>query len=280
MDLLQTILSCREEDITSIIDEHIMKLNKDADKVEKLGFLNYGKSNSTFKGFIPLKTRIKYANLNLEDYSMESTDFFYEFAHFIRKYNIENKTSLIHNLEFFINSYFGYPEKMDRETIFYEKAWNSTTTDEEFFKTLKNNKIGDLKGTGAAQCTERGALAQQILSLFGTECYYCMGCVDLGEKQEGHCFNIVKRKDDYAIIDYSIPVTQYNNDGSVKAFYPFVGIMTTEEFEEFMNNGIIKSFDDYEYSSDYKQISTKTHRMYVVGKYEIEKENTKNELNN
>lgn len=61
--------------------------------------------------------------------------------------------------------------------------------DEEYFEALENNKIGDLKGKGVAQCTERGAIAQQILSLFGTESYYCMVCVDLGSKQEGHCFN-------------------------------------------------------------------------------------------
>ena len=51
-------------------------------------------------------------------------------------------------------------------------------------------KLSDtlIKHKGAAQCTERSALAQQILSLFGTESYYCMGCVDLGDRQEGHCF--------------------------------------------------------------------------------------------
>lgn len=136
-----------------------------------------------------MDTRIKYALLNMEYYGMESTDFFYDFAHFVRKYNIANKGSMIHNLEYFINSYFGYPGKIDRETVFNDIAWQNTTTDEEYFEALENNKIGDLKGKGAAQCTERDAIAQQILSLFGTESYYCMVCVDLGSKQEGHCFN-------------------------------------------------------------------------------------------
>ena len=31
-------------------------------------------------------------------------------------------------------------------------------------------------------------------SLFGMEIYYCMGCVDLGDRQEAHCFNIVKKQ--------------------------------------------------------------------------------------
>ena len=203
---------------------------------------------------------------------MESTDFIYEFVHFIKKYNINKKASLIHNLEYFVNSYFGFPGKIDRETIFNDIAWQTITTDEEYFKALENNKLGDLKGKGAAQCTERGALVQQVLSIFGTESYYCMGCVDLGDRQEGHCFNIVKRKNDYALLDYSVPIVSYKEDGSVRAYYPFVGTLTNEEFLDFVNNGVIKSFDDYYMNGrQYEKAGTK--RMYVVGKYEIEKEN-------
>ncbi|MBO5183757.1 MAG: hypothetical protein J6B64_05130 [Bacilli bacterium] len=272
MDLFQKILECKEEDVDSIIETAINEANANAEKVEKLGFLDYGKSCSVFKGFIPLNTRIKYANLNIEDYGMESTDFIYEFVHFIKKYNINNKASLIYNLEYFVNSYFGFPGKIDRETIFNDIAWQTTTTDEEYFKALENNKLGDLKGKGAAQCTERGALVQQVLSIFGTESYYCMGCVDLGDRQEGHCFNIVKRKNDYALLDYSVPIVSYKEDGSVRAYYPFVGTLTNEEFLDFVNNGVIKSFDDYYMNGrQYEKAGTK--RMYVVGKYEIEKEN-------
>lgn len=272
MDLFKKILECKEEDVDSIIETAINEANANAEKVEKLGFLDYGKSCSVFKGFIPLNTRIKYANLNIEDYGMESTDFIYEFVHFIKKYNINNKASLIHNLEYFVNSYFGFPGKIDRETIFNDIAWQTTTTDEEYFKALENNKLGDLKGKGAAQCTERGALVQQVLSIFGTESYYCIGCVDLGDKQEGHCFNIVKRKNDYALLDYSVPIVSYKEDGSVRAYYPFVGTLTNEEFLDFVNNGVIKSFDDY-YMNGRQYEKTGTKRMYVVGKYEIEKEN-------
>ena len=272
MDLFQKILECKEDDVDSIIETAINEANANAEKVEKLGFLDYGKSCSVFKGFIPLNTRIKYANLNIEDYGMESTDFIYEFVHFIKKYNINNKASLIHNLEYFVNSYFGFPGKIDRETIFNDIAWQTTTTDEEYFKALENNKLGDLKGKGAAQCTERGALVQQVLSIFGIESYYCMGCVDLGDRQEGHCFNIVKRKNDYALLDYSVPIVSYKEDGSVRAYYPFVGTLTNEEFLDFVNNGVIKSFDDYYMNGrQYEKAGTK--RMYVVGKYEIEKEN-------
>ena len=213
MNLLQRILECGEEELDSIIETAINEANKNAQPIEKLGFTEYGKSNSLFKGFIPFKTRIKYCSASIEDYGMETTDFFYEFAKFIRKYNIKSKAALIYNLEFFINSYFGYPGKMDRETIFNEHAWNTTTTDDEYFEALRNNKLGDLRGKGAAQCTERGALAQQILSLFEVESYYCMGCVSYGDTEEAHCFNIVKTKEGYALVDYSVTITSYDQDG-------------------------------------------------------------------
>ena len=176
MELLERILNCSsDEEADLIITEEIKTANDSNTKVETLGFLNYEKSYNLFKGFISLDTRIKYANMNMETYGMSTTDFFYDFAHFVRKYNINNKGSMIHNLEYFINSYFGFPGKGDRETIFNDIAWQTTTTDEEYFAALENNKLGDLKGKGAAQCTERSAIAQQILSLFGTEIYYCMG---------------------------------------------------------------------------------------------------------
>ena len=271
MELLQKVLECSEEEVDSIIERAVDDANKNAIPVEKLGFLDYEIEKSIFKGFIPLKTRIKYANFNLEDYGMETTDFLYEFAHFIKKNQINHKGAFIYSLEYFINQYFGYPGQVERETIFHDIAWQTTTTDEDFFKALRDNKIGDLKGKGAAQCTERSALAQQILSLFGIESYYCMGCVDWSDKQEAHCFNIVKRKNDYALLDYSIPVTSYHTDGSMKAFCPFIGTLTNEEFVDFIQNGMIKFFDDY-YLKDGKFEKNHSQRFYVVGKYEIEKE--------
>lgn len=279
MELLQRILECNEEDIDTIMQQAIEEADFNSEKVEKLGFLNYGKSNHLFKGFIPLNTRIKYSNLSIEDYGMQTTDYMYEFAHFIKKYNINTKGALIHNLEYYINSYFGMPGNVDREQIFNEMAWNTTTTDEEFFAALENNKLGDLKNKGAALCTERSAMAQQILSLFGIESYYCMGCVDLGNHQDAHCFNIVKRKKDYAVLDYSCPVTSFSREGSVKAFYPFVGTLSNEEFLEFINNRTVKNFENYEFIEG-KRSSTESERLYVVGAFKIDKKKIKtgNEL--
>lgn len=273
MNLLEKIINCStNEEVAQTVSKAIEEANVNGINVIQLGFLEEGQVNCLFKGFIPLKTRIKYENISIETYSLETTDYFYEFAYFIRKYKIDCKSKLIYYLEYFINTYFGYNNDVDRSAIFNSLAWQCTTTDEEYFRALQNNKLGDLKGKNAAQCTERSALAQQILSLFGFESYYCVGCILSDGKQESHCFNVVKRKNDYALLDYSMPVALYNQDGSVKTFYPFVGEITNEEFNNFINQGCIKSFCDYKYVSGNQKVFINNQRKYVIGSFDIEKE--------
>lgn len=279
MNILEQIINCQPEEVDKIVTNIINEANDNSTKIEQLGFLNSAECNNLFKGFIPLNTKIKYNSIALETYSMGTTDYFYDFANFLRKNNIKSIANVVYNLEYYINQYFGYPSKVTREHIFNDIAWNTTTTDEEYFKALENNKIGDLKGTGAAQCTERSALAQQLLSFLGMEVYYCMGCIDLGYKQEAHCFNIFKRKNDYALLDYSMPVTSYDKDGKACAFYPFVGELTKEEFEEFILDGKLKNFNNYHYINGNQKVLSESERTYVVGSYVIEKQTEKLNIN-
>ena len=272
MNLVEQLKECaNEQEAHDLITKAIEQANKNSTKVDNLGF-SIGSTmleNRAFKGFIPLDTRIKYFSLGLETYSMQTTDFLYEYADMIKNLNVDphNNWGLVVYLQSFINEYFGGVRLADRNAIFMQKA-EQTETDEEFFEALKSNKLGDLKGKGAAECTERSALAQQVLSLFGLESYYCVGCVAFGDKQAAHCFNIVKRKNDYALLDYSMPVPAYNKNGELTRYYPFVGLMTNEEFEDFCKNGTVKSFQNHEYR---KGVMTPLdgERKYVVGKFQI-----------
>ena len=271
MGLLEQIINCKnDEQVNNLITNAIKDKNKNSKKTEQIGFLELNKIES-HKGFIPLNTRIKYTNLAVETYGMETTDFFYEFAHFIRKYNINNKGSLIYNLEYFINKYFGLFTYDGREEIFYSNAYQTTTTDDELFEKLENNKIGDLKNKGVAMCTERAALAEQLLSLFGFDSHYVIGCVKHDNKEEPHAYNIVKRKEDYALLDYSLPVIKYNNHHQIVSYYPFVGILSKDEYNDFIYNGELKEFNDYEYNEDNKKIEYESKRTYVAGSIEIDK---------
>lgn len=269
MDLLQKILECKEEEVDSIVQTAIDEANANATKVEYLGF-NNGLSSKPFKGFIPLETRIRFSNLGPESYGMQTTDFIFEFSYWAREKQINNKGALLSSLVNFCDHYFGWPDSKKSREDFFDAKLQTAKNEEEYWAILENSKLGDFKGKKVAMCTERGALVQQILSVFGTESYYCMGCCDKSN-QDAHCFNVVKGKDNFAVFDCSMPVTKYKEDGSVRGYYPFVGILTNEEFSDFLEKGMIKSFDDYDLikSNQQKKIGT---RKYVVGQIEIKKE--------
>ena len=269
--MIERIFETPEEEIDEFITSQIKELDEKSTKVEQLGFIGLGKSLNIHHGFIPLNTRIKYENLAMETYGMETTDFYYEYARFIKKNNIKTKTAAIYSLEYFINSYFGLADgEKARWAVLNEKAMQ-TETDDEYFEALDNCKIGDMKGRNCALCTERGALAQQILSLLRFESFYCIGCLARGDIQEAHCFNIVKRKNDYAILDYSMPVGKYNEKDEFLQYYPFIGILSNEEFEEFITNGVLKSFDEYKMIGK-ECIPIDGERTYVVGEFSIDLE--------
>lgn len=273
MDMLEIINNCKsDEELKSVISSRLSELDNKATKVDQIGFLDYGKSINLFKGFIPFSTRVKYDRMAVTTYSMNTVDFFYECANFIRKFNITSKGALISGLETFMNMYFGYPGNITRDNIFEERAWSQTTTDEEYFKALENNTIGYLKGTGAAECTERSALANQLLSFFGTEVYFCMGCLDNNGREEAHAFNVVKRKNDYALLDYSVPVTSFKSDNTLQCYYPFVGTISESEFVPFVNGDDIKTFNDHYYVGKERKENSCV-RSYVVGRYELNNEN-------
>lgn len=105
-------------------------------------------------------------------YSMKTTDYIYDFAEYVKKSKISNKGTLVKFIENFINGYFGISNGVDmRDTYFDQIAFQTTTTDDEYFEKLENLEIGDLKGKNVAMCTERAAIAQNLLSLFGFDVY-------------------------------------------------------------------------------------------------------------
>ncbi len=272
MDLKDRVLNTREDEIDAIIREAIEEANQNSTKVPQIGFLNNFGKQTTFHGFIPLDTRIKYDSNSMFDYGMQTTDFMYEFAHFLKKNDINKNGDLVASIEPFINLYFGEPGKADRTEIFETMAWKNTTTEEEFFELLDKNTIGDLKGKGAAMCTERSAVAQQLLNLFGFDSFYCMGCLEHHNQQEPHVFNIVKRKHDYALLDYSMPIPVYDEKGQVKSYEPFMQLMDEKEFDDFVQRGIVKEYQEYHRDASGHRVTSSQKRKYVVGVFEIPKE--------
>lgn len=278
MDILDKINNCQSEELDKIVNNHLIQMILESENNKKLGFPeNWGLNSKIIihKGFIPPDTKIKYSNYSMNTYSMNTDDYFYEFACFIKKYQVKNKGLLVKLIENFINNYFGLPNNKDmRDDFFDEIAFKTTKTDEEYFEKLDKLTIGDLKEKDRAMCTERAALAQNLLSFFGIETYYCMGCLDNNGVQEVHCFNIAKAKDNFILLDYSVPISIFENNKLID-LAPFQGTINQNDIERILFDGDVLEFNSYEYIKEFgkiRKVSNNEIRKYVVGNLLIKNE--------
>lgn len=281
MNILEMIRNCTDEELNVVIDNILNQLNSNAEQNKKLGFADNTTSLSRIeahKGFISPTSTIRFSSNSVNHYNMSTKDYFYEFAKYIRNKNIQNMNAVIKEIQTYIIYYFGINDAIDRRDGFLiDKSYLNTTTDEEMWAAIENFNIGDFKKQNIAQCTERSALAQNLLSLFGIESYYCYGCLNNNGKIEPHCFNIAKAKDSYMILDYSVPVPVVKN-GKVYDQAPFQEKIELDEIDDVLNNSSIREFVDYEYlNSDGKIIKVPVNatRTYVVSETSFENAKTR-----
>lgn len=118
---------------------------------------------------------------------------------------LESKTNGIDNSSIYelsriiletVNEFFGgYANISERMTYYYS----------EDFDESKNNKISNLKGTGAAMCVERAALAQNLLRYLGINSFFKASGILRNGNKEDHCYNLIEFNGRYYIFDTSIP---------------------------------------------------------------------------
>jgi hypothetical protein len=95
-----------------------------------------------------------------------------------------------------VDEYFGgFANASTREDYYYS----------DDFEESKNNKISNLKGTGAAKCVERAALAQNLLKSLGINSYYKSSSIIKNANTEGHSYNLIEFNNKYYIFDPSMP---------------------------------------------------------------------------
>jgi hypothetical protein len=273
MSFLEQILNCDEDKLEELITRRIEELNATSEK-KALGFSSTLRKPELHKGFINLDSTIKFSRHSLISYSMRTTDFYLEYAMFIRKSKIMSRTQLVYYTLAFIDSYFGY-NKYDadyREDFFYRQVEN-VKDDDEYFKILESQTIGDLKGWGLAMCTERAALANNVLAMCEFDTYYAIGCMRTPNVDDAHAYILVKAKKDYAIVDYSVPVYFHSNNGTY--LFPYTTSVSQDKLTGFLENGEILECDEYEvYQEGHKLIRKPVEgkREYRVGEVEFAKE--------
>jgi len=95
-----------------------------------------------------------------------------------------------------VNDYFNGYANIDQRMKYYK------TRD---FEKPGENKISNLKGTGAAMCVERAAVTQNLLTLLGINSFFKTSGIINNNEKEVHSYNIIEHNNKYYIFDTSIP---------------------------------------------------------------------------
>lgn len=257
MDILQKLSNCSYEEIEDIVKEEVRKQNNASQDVN-LGIIGGSLMRRPHKGFISKKSKIKFSSntLGVDSYNMDSEDYIIDFAKIVFNCKLDSKGLIIQNLATFINQYFGELESLeDKRSDFLTSRCR---LDEEGFaleEDEENISIEDFKGVKLAQCTEKAAITQNILSLFGFESYFCCGAVKTDSSEEFHSFNVVAGKNKtgetvYRVVDTSLQVPVYNANGVERYRRPYVATIPTEDFQDFIDGKKSLSFSDYIVTSE------------------------------
>lgn len=228
-DFLERIISCNEEEINDIIKEKIYLMEESDSSETKIIIPNehlydYG---SYYKGFIKYDVKIFPSTDDCSGkvtYMLANYNYIFEFFKSIKKFNINKKINAIFYLSTFLDEYFGNPDTVnpdDRERFLMELNGQAT--------------IENLRGKGLAACSERAAVANNLMEMLGLNSIYVTGEVN-GEQ---HAFNIVIKDNKYFIVDTTNRCglyDEYNNIIGTVTYYHNLGEIN-ESINLFLTTG-------------------------------------------
>ncbi len=261
------LLNSDKETTRQIIDSRIALLEETCDASDSIS----PNDQLIHRGYIGSKTSVGFEGGVVmvsmgSSYKLANTEYLHAAVNSIQenKESIKNGMDLFKQVEGFLNSYFGLPEmsNANRRMDVIEQKYdlnNPKWTDDEYFEILENIDISVFKGEHVALCSERTAMAQNILSLFGYETYYVNGVVDIDGRKEGHAFNVVVSKSGGKnIVDFSVTSTM--------EYMGMNWIMPTsgkiKDFDDFKQGDIVKVYTYAGHIADDGSVKrTPTHRV-------------------
>ena len=201
------LLSVDSDEAKKIVDSRIAILEEKADKPAVISRLP--QDQHIHRGYISRDTVVSFDGTIGGQYKLRNTEYLYDAVEYLRgnKDRINSHIRLFEHLAGFLNSYFGIPDtSKDRwEALNAKTNFNSVEDDDEYWDIINNIDISIFKGECIAQCSERSAMAQNVMALLGYETYYAIGDVSVDGKNEGHAYNIVTTpRGAKSIVDYSV----------------------------------------------------------------------------
>lgn len=95
-----------------------------------------------------------------------------------------------------VDDFFGGFDNIDERMNYYYP---------DDFVESENNKISDLKGTGAAMCVERAAVSQNLLKSLGINSFMKISGITKNNNKEVHSYNLIEYDGRFYIFDSSMP---------------------------------------------------------------------------
>ena len=189
--------------------------------------------NCFHPGYIKKDTKIVYglfydnlgnASNNGNYYYIDYDQYIYDFIDFIMEKDVVNEADFFGYVLDFLKEYFGIIEIIKREDMF-KMILNKN---EDNLDPVNEHKLSSFKGKGNAMCTEYAVMAQNILSVFGIDCYMMIGTQKLGSDQgEWHAFNLVSYVDEDEneksyLVDFCNCVAIFDEKFNKIGYNPFI----------------------------------------------------------
>ena len=289
-ELLEAINNYNEEETKLLIDDCINFYTKAASDINiecdtigtDVGINPRNYSNDEYdyglniwRGYIPKNTRIVYGVYGYPDYKsanhgcyyyLDDESYIYDFIKYIKDRDIEDTYDFIISVNKFLKLYL-------------DKAVNSKTREEihkllykdelDFYEPVNEHSIKDFKNTGAGQCTEYTALAENIFSIFDFDIYYMMDVE--------HAYNLLIDNDKTYILDFANWVPCYDINLKYLGRLPyFVEIpdFTDELFDKVKHGSERIELPDYYFlamNDDLIEVRNGDTREYGVDAVELDK---------
>ena len=306
MDFLKAIEPLSHEELKERVQEkiHLLEEEQKGEKIDCLGYLighnpvndnwidksKFGHVEVSIRciyyGYIPKGTKMVYGitydqNGTVSNdgkyYYVDDETYLYDFCSYIQDKGIDNEYELLDYVLIFLQSYFGFIPKIEREKM-HHMIYKSLQGKAAYEPTNQRG-LSDFKGKGNAMCTEYAIMAQNILSLFDFDMFLVIGREQTGDnKGEGHAFHFISfeesdtHKEVNALIDFANYVQIYNVNLEEIGSSPYM--IPIENFDDDFIEKFIKNeqnivYPDYGYFIVGNQMTELTYTR--DRKYSVEK---------
>ena len=238
-------------------------------------------SQAMWNGFIPEDVKIIYSFVPNEQgytvnngcyYYMDTEDYIYEFAKFIKTKDVQDEIEFLAYVYQFIDNYFNNLANQEiHRKIMHQPLIGP---DGKYIEPTSGHLFSEFKASNNAECSEYSAMAQNILSVFEYPMIYFGGSVNSAHGRGGHAFNFTLINKMACVIDFTIPVEMYSLDGKYLGLAPFIGSVkdfSTETLKKHLLEYIPYNFREYYFvvtEEQFMMITNGNTRNYIVGNVE------------